>query len=60
MSSKKPGESESESGSEHMKELTSESDVIGLDIFDDALWDTDLNSESKVLHFYLLFQNCNS
>eukprot|EP00106_Octopus_bimaculoides_P001937 XP_014769379.1 PREDICTED: leucine-rich repeat-containing protein 74B-like [Octopus bimaculoides] len=47
MSSKKPGESESESGSEHLKELTSESDAIGLDIFDDALWDTDLNSEIK-------------
>ncbi|XP_036359349.1 leucine-rich repeat-containing protein 74B-like isoform X2 [Octopus sinensis] len=47
MSSKKPGESESESGSDHVKELTSESDVLGLDIFDDALWDTDLNSEIK-------------
>ncbi|GAB1598040.1 leucine-rich repeat-containing protein 74B [Argonauta hians] len=36
---------ESESVSDHLKETASESDVPGLDIFNDALWDTDLNTE---------------
>ena len=42
---KKSGETGSECGSEQQKEATSESEVITLDIFDDSVWDTDLEAE---------------
>lgn len=42
---KKSGESGSECGSEQQKEVTSESEVVSLDIFDDSVWDTDLEAE---------------
>lgn len=35
----------SECGSEQQKEITSESEVVTLDIFDDSVWDTDLEAE---------------
>lgn len=47
----------SECGSEQQKEITSESEVVTLDIFDDSVWDTDLEAEGKLRSRELIKQS---